>query len=131
MTERLAALLDTLLPGGDVWPPGRSVALALSVAIDTALSELLSALPPSFAAGDEAALRDVEARYPVAFDRIVAEAYTAYYTDPGVRAVIERLTGYEARAPQPLGYALPPFDAALLDAQKRRAPFWRDPEVPA
>lgn len=131
MNQPLAALLDTLLPGGNAWPPGSSVALALSPDIDAAMSELLSALPASFTAGDEAVLRDLEAKHPVAFDRVVTEAYTAYYTDPAVRAVIERMTGYEARAPQPLGYALPPFDEALLDAQKRRPPFWRDPEAAA
>ena len=59
------------------------------------------------------------------FERLVTLAYTAYYIEPRVRAVIERETGYENRPPQPLGYALEPFDERLLDKQRQRAPFWR------
>jgi hypothetical protein len=33
--------------------------------------------------------------------------------------------GHDSRPPQPLGHDLPPFDPALLDAQRLRAPFWR------
>lgn len=120
-------LLATLIPGDADWPCGDTVALSPEVA--PACAEILAALPPDFARGDEAALRAVEASHRAAFDRVVTEAYIAYYTDPAVRAVIERLTGYEARPPQPLGYQLPPFDESLLAIQKQRAPFWRDPEA--
>ena len=46
-------------------------------------------------------------------------------SDPRVRDVVEQVTGYEARPPQPLGYDLPPVDEALLSEVKKRKPFWR------
>jgi hypothetical protein len=120
----LAALLDTLLPGDADWPAaGRLDGIEDEVAAEAA--PVLAALPAGFAAGDEAALRAIEAAQPAAFERLVAAVYLAYYTHPAVRAVLERVTGYEARPPQPLGYELPPFDERLLDTQRKRAPFWR------
>lgn len=82
------------------------------------------------AADRMAALQHLEAAEPMAFGRLVAAACTAYYVDPRVRAVVEVRTGYPARPPQPDGYDLPPFDDALLETQRRRAPFWRpaDPD---
>jgi len=44
-----------------------------------------------------------------------------------VRAVLAARAGYEARPPQPLGHHLAPFDPALLEPQRARKPFWRDP----
>jgi hypothetical protein len=136
MTDPLPLLLATLLPGDGDYPSGAGAAAQLRqdmAAPDAAaaLGEVLAALSPGFAAGDEAALRRIEAALPQAFDRVVTAAYIAYYTDPEVRLVIERLTGYAARPPQPQGYELPPFDESLLEVQKRRAPFWRDPEQSA
>jgi hypothetical protein len=131
MTSPLAALLDTLLPGDADWPAAATLdGLAAQVAEDIAPAHLLAALPVGFAGLDadrrEAAVQGLEAAQPAAFERLVAAAYLAYYTHDAVRAVLERLTGYEARPPQPLGYELPPFDETLLETQKRRAPFWRD-----
>lgn len=127
----LQPVLDTLLPGDADWPSAGSLpGLAAQVIDDAAPDGLLAALPAGFAALDadaqEEALRVLEAAQPAAFERLVAAAYLAYYTHPEVRAVLERLTGYEARPPQPLGYELPPFDEALLETQRRRAPFWRE-----
>ncbi|MBL8835614.1 MAG: hypothetical protein JNL66_05180 [Alphaproteobacteria bacterium] len=128
----LDSILSTLLPGDADWPSAGSLDLSAAVRADceaAALAAILGALPPDFAAGDadarESALRAIEAAQPAAFERLVAAAYLAYYTEPRVRIVVERLTGYAARPPQPLGYALEPFDEALLATQKRRAPFWR------
>jgi hypothetical protein len=131
MNAPLAALLDTLLPGDKDWPAAGSLdGLPAQVAADVALERLLAALPADFAVldadGREAALQRLEVAEPAAFERLVAATYLAYYTHDAVRAVLERLTGYEARPPQPLGYELPPFDENLLATQKRRAPFWRD-----
>ena len=130
MTE-LAAVLATLLPGDAPWPSGAVVADA--VAADLAPGDwaaLSASLPGGFTAGDEAALRAVEQQHPAAFERMVTAAYLAYYTEPSVRAVLEQVTGYEARPPQPLGYQLEPFDETLLERQRLRAPFWRDPDAP-
>ena len=118
----LTALLDTLLPGDADWPSAGSLD---GMAVEAEAAPILAALPASFAAGDEETLRAVEAAQPAAFERLVSAVYLAYYTHPAVRAVLERVTGYEARPPQPLGYELPPFDESLLETQRKRAPFWR------
>jgi hypothetical protein len=127
----LDALLDTLLPGDADWPAGGTLGLAAAVAADLgpAADTLLARVAADFAAGDadarETALRALEAAEPAAFARLVDAAYLAYYTAPAVRAALERVTGYAARPPQPLGYDLPPFDESVLAVQRRRAPFWR------
>jgi len=125
----LAALLDTLLPGDADWPAASTLD-GLAAGCETEAAPLLPLLPPGFATLDadhrEAAARTLEAAHPASFERLVAAAYLAYYTHPEVRAALERLTGYEARPPQPLGYDLPPFDESLLEAQRKRAPFWRE-----
>jgi hypothetical protein len=46
----------------------------------------------------------------------------AYYRDDRVL----RALGLEARAPFPQGHVVEPGDWSLLDAVRRRAPFWRD-----
>jgi hypothetical protein len=46
----------------------------------------------------------------------------AYYRDDRVLLAL----GLEARAPFPKGYALDQGDWSLLDAVRKRAPFWRD-----
>jgi hypothetical protein len=52
----------------------------------------------------------------------------AYYRDDRVLLAL----GLEARAPFPKGYALEQGDWSLLDAVRKRAPFWRDDRtVPA
>ncbi len=130
MNHRLADILRTLLPGDADWPDAGFLADAVAgdlADVPDVLTIVQAALPADFTAGDEVALQAVEAAHPAAFERLTTAAYIAYYTDPGVRQVVERLTGYAARPPQPLGYDLPPFDEALLEVQKRRAPFWRDP----
>lgn len=136
--EPLAALLDTLLPGdGAEWPAAGTHGLAdrvreLATAMpggSAALAAVLAALPEDFADGTQTAresrLRRIEAEQPEALEKTVTAAYNAYYTDPAIRDIIERLTGYENRPPQPKGYALPPFDESLLEQVKARGPIWR------
>ena len=135
MTQALADVLATLLPGDADWPCGDTIEgqvrrdLDAAPDAEAAWQALHAVLPSDFRRGDEAALRAIKAAQADAFERVVAAAYVAYYTDPAVRHAIERLTGYEARPPQPLGYALPPFDESLLAVQRHRAPFWRDPDA--
>lgn len=138
MTDRLTHLLDTLLPGDGVdWPAAGSAGMAARVtelargvpgALD-ALTAILDALPDDFGTltrtRREGVLRRIEAGRADQFDAVVTASYNAYYTDPAVRDVIERLTGYQNRPPQPLGYELEPFDESLLDAVKARGPIWR------
>lgn len=136
--DLLVVLLDTLLPGdGADWPAAGQHGLAaktrdmaaLQPGGPDALGDMLAMLPADFAARDQAdretALQRIENDRPETFDRVVTAAYNAYYTDPGIRDVIERLTGYENRPPQPLGYELPPFDESLLDQVRARGPIWR------
>lgn len=137
-TDALKDLLDTLIPGdGRDWPAAGEQGLAektremaaLQPGGMAALAAVLAALPDGFAAlsrdARETALADIESDAPEAFGTVLSAAYNAYYTDSGVRDVIERLCGYENRPPQPLGYELPPFDESLLDAVKKRGPIWR------
>lgn len=119
-----AALLSTLLPGDAHWPPAGTLDLALEKAL---LAPILAALPEDFAAGNEAVLAEVERAHPAAFNALVHALYVAYYMHPSVRAVLAERAGYEARPPQPLGHELVPFDPALLEPQRARKPFWRDP----
>jgi hypothetical protein len=126
----LLRVLDTLLPGEGPWPSAGSLDLVAPVRGDVAdLDALLARLPAEFSAGDqdarEQALRRIESAEPERFERLITAVYTAYYTQPRVRQVIEQETGYEARPPQPLGYSLEPFDERLLDRQRQRKPFWR------
>jgi len=138
MTGLLTALLDTMLPGdGADWPAAGAHGLAARLQELVAgvpdgpkgLTTVLTALPKGFADLDqdhrEVALRAIETDMPQPFDAVVTAAYNAYYTDPAVRDVIERLTGYENRPPQPEGYTLEPFDESLLDKVKARGRIWR------
>jgi hypothetical protein len=70
-------------------------------------------------------LRRVEAAEPAFFAALVNHAYRGYYTHLRVLQHLEATMGYPARPPQPLGHTLPPWDPALLDRQRERAPFWR------
>jgi len=47
--------------------------------------------------------------------------YLAYYGDPRVHGRI----GWRGGPLQPDGFALPPFDEAILEKTRRRQPFWR------
>ncbi len=69
----------------------------------------------------DAVLVAIEAAHPQFFTTLVDYTYRGYYTDPRVYAAI----GYDGEPPQPHGHTLPAFDVALLDLQKKRAPFWR------
>ena len=138
--DPLVAVLDTLLPGEGEWPSAGALGLAARVREGAELvpggaegvAAVLAALPPEFTAlppeGRAGALAAQEAATPEPFERLVSEAYTAYYTDARVRAVLASLADYADRPPQPEGHALPPFDPARLSAVAARAPFWRGQE---
>jgi hypothetical protein len=132
MSDLFDAILATLLPGEGAWPSAGTLGLAAALRADLAAADVAAlerSLPPGLATlaapAREDVRRGIETAQPDLFERLVTAAYTAYYVDPRVRAVIERETGYENRPPQPLGYELEPFDEALLEKQKQRAPFWR------
>ena len=66
-------------------------------------------------------LQRVEQEQPDFFMALVQHAYNGYYTNPAIFPLI----GYEGHPPQPLGYAMKPFDPALLENVRKRAPFYR------
>jgi hypothetical protein len=68
----------------------------------------------------DAVLTDVERRHPAFFEALVLHAYHGYYSHPAV----VRLLGI-AGPPQPRGYALEPFDPALVEGVGKRRPLYR------
>lgn len=137
--ETVIAVLDCLIPGDATgWPAAGQHGLAprlhellelLSADGPEQLQTVLSHLPEDFLNlpkdQQTISLRKVESSAPDAFDTVLKACYSAYYTDPGVRRIIEQKTGYEARPPQPLGYEMEPFDESLLEPVRARGPIWR------
>jgi hypothetical protein len=134
----LNAVLRGLLPGTDVWPSAAGLGLEGRVAELAALDPdhpaildgFLAALPDGFEELSDAerrheVLQSMEASLPDAFGVVLVLAYNAYYTNPQVLTVVSERTGYAARAPQPEGYELDPFDESSLETVRQREPFWR------
>lgn len=129
----LASVLDTLLPPFDGVAGAGQLGLASAVSADAESSRrfvasvrtVLAALPAVFLSlppNERAeALRSVERSDPVSFTDLINLAYTAYYSDARVLALIERRTGYKSAPPQPGGYVLEPFDDHLLDGVRARS----------
>ena len=141
----LAALLDELVPPrADVDLPGAGAlgladpvarAAAENPALAGALAETLAQLaalaqqPGGASFADlqpdarRVALDALAARAPGALPALCFLTFGVYYRDLRVLEAI----GHPARAPFPLGYEVPPTDFSLLDAVRRRAPFFRSP----
>jgi hypothetical protein len=141
----LTAVLNGIIPPGDGKPGAGEIGVAATIertmaasaplrrlfrdgliAIDVASArEHSNGTQTGFAGLDAGAqlavLRAIEQDLPTFFAALVDHTYRGYYTDPQVYAAIE----YDHRPPQPLGHYLPPFDPALLERQRTRAPFWR------
>ena len=138
-SDVVIAVLDCLVPGDtDGWPAAGQHGLApkmlelletLSVDGRQQLAIFLSQLPTNFPAlsKDEQinSLKIMEVANPDAVETILKACYSAYYTDPEIRRILELKTGYEARPPQPLGYDMLPFDESLLEPVRARGPIWR------
>ena len=125
--DDLVRLLDVLIPPFGGLPGAGGLGLALSVASDAASNRRFTdalALVLDWLAGTafrESDVRAVEGRNPDAFADVVNLAYTNYYTDARVLAIVERRTGYRAGPPQPGVYDLAAFAPSLLDAVLLRA----------
>jgi hypothetical protein len=72
----------------------------------------------------DAVLRAVESARPDFFDELIRLAYRAYYGNTQIKLSL----GLETRPPQPLGFALAPFQAELLDPVRARGPVYRKAE---
>ena len=67
-------------------------------------------------------LNEVESQHPEFFAVLVRETYSGYYSSPKVL----RAKGLPLIAPQPAGYEVEPFDAALLEGVRKRGKAYRD-----
>lgn len=134
--RQLNAVLGGLLPGNDVWPSAAELGLEKRIsdlaALDpdhpVVLARFLDALEGVEAMSDadrHTALQSMQDAAPEDFGVALVLAYNAYYTDPRVLAVVSARTGYAARAPQPEGYELDPFDESILETVRQRQPLWR------
>jgi hypothetical protein len=135
------AVLDRLLPAVDELPGAGGLGLADAITQDPLahqrpdhVAAFLARLPTDFAACDtderDRVLGEIERELPEAFETLINLVYNAYYLDPRVLGRIERLTGYRARAPQPLGYTVEALDQRLLAPVRGRPPQWRPDELP-
>ena len=129
----LSAVFATILPGDDLYPSAGLLLLAERTPtyphFAPAIAGTLAALPANFATLDQAArttiLRDLEAATPDLFAAFVTAAYSLYYSDETVLRVIAEAENYTPRSPQPEGYALEPFDPAVVAKPAKNAPSWR------
>ncbi len=138
----LGAVLDRLLPGDGTMPAAGDTAAA--AAVDRYLAESPALRPPVLAAlarirvaaaghpdgfagldgdGRDGVLRSVETDAPDAFDALLVQAYTGYYSD----IVVQRALGLPSPL-QPTGYPAmmqAPFDERRLDRVRATAKPWR------
>jgi hypothetical protein len=127
VAQTLAAFVDTLLPGDDVFPPA-SLAGAQELLADrlrerygaSAVFGLVKRLD-EFCEDDQhfaqatpdqrvTVVRRLESEAPDLFAFVYAAACYAYYASPLVTAAIRTLGHEYNEAPQPDGYVLPAFD---------------------
>ncbi len=121
----LAAFVDTLLPGDDLFPAASAAGTHGLLADrvrkmlgNEALTDLVTALthdgkslPDQSFEERLARMRRLEQDLPDRFAFLRAATYYAYYQSPSVTAAIRALGHDYHDAPQPLGYALAPFDS--------------------
>ncbi len=117
----LAALVDVLMPGDELFPAASAVGAQGPLASRLreragadGLELLIETLGPGFAdapVGErEAIVRRLEDEQPALFALVRLAAYTAYYAAPAVIAAIRALGHEYNDAPQPKGYELRRFD---------------------
>jgi hypothetical protein len=69
----------------------------------------------------DTAIRAFEQAEPAVFKTVLDVVYIAYYGDERVH----RRIGWRTGPVQPRGFTLAPFDQAMLETARQRAPFWR------
>lgn len=130
----LAVLLDRMIPGDADFPPPSRIDLADAMAtherFGAMADAMIAALPADFSTRPKeaqiAVVESVEREKAAVFDPFMVALYSLYYVHPAVLAAVERASGYAARAPQPEGYVLKPFDPAIVAVPASRGPQYRD-----
>lgn len=130
----LRAVMDRLVPPVDDLPGAGTMGLLDAVEamasahapFHRALFRLLEELPAkefgALAGPDQdKAIANLERTQPASFGMALEVVYLAYYADQRVHARI----GWRTGPLQPGGFALPPFDEAILEKPRQRQPFWR------
>lgn len=100
---------------------GRALVQFLEALSDVMSSSENRSFPALDGAQQDQTIQKVEQALPQDFATVLEVVCLAYYNEPQVHARI----GWHGGAPQPAGFALPPFDEALLDTARQRPPFWR------
>jgi len=125
--DRLVPPVDDLPGAGTMGLLGEIEAMARAHApFHVALLALLDGLPAKeFGAlsgpDQDKAIGSFEKAHPASFNTALEVVYLAYYADPRVG----RRIGWRTGPLQPGGFALPPFDEAILEKARQRQPFWR------
>ena len=140
--ELLEAVVDRIIPPGNGVPGADEVGVAEHVegiagvspqsrAILTNGLKAIEATSGSSHSRDFVSLSDrektevlkhVESQHSEFFAVLVRETYSGYYSSPEVLRVKE----LPLSAPQPAGYEVEPFDAALLEGVRKRGKAYRD-----
>jgi hypothetical protein len=131
----LRAAMDRLVPAVDDLPGAGAMGLVAAVEamaaryapFHAALLRLVAELgidvfPALTAPAQDAAIATFEQAQPVTFATVLDVVYLAYYADARVHVRI----GWRTGPLQPRGFSLPPFDDAILEQTRKRAPFWRE-----
>ena len=130
----LSGVMDRLAPPIDDLPGAGAMGLAPEVdalarqhpPYHRALGVVIGKLAPHWSAPlppaqKDALLRDLEAADGAAFNAVLELVYLAYYGDPRVH----RRVGWRGGPLQPQGFPLAAFKPEILQAARKRRPFWR------
>jgi hypothetical protein len=130
----LRAAMDRLVPAVDDLPGAGTMGLVAAVeamaaryapfhaAVVRLVTEIgVDVFPALTGPAQDAAITAFEQAQPVTFATALDVVYLAYYADARVHARI----GWRTGPLQPRGFAVPPFDDAILEQARKRAPFWR------
>jgi hypothetical protein len=138
LADTLAALVDVLLPGDDLFPPASRVGVQAKLADrlielrdPSALPQLVDRLEGLGAEGrlDRTTLEGFERDHPEEFLLIRNLAYLAYYESPAVHEAIRALGFTYHAVPLPAGYEVGKFDPATDLPRHGRGSFLRTDEV--